>query len=415
MNEHLGLFVDRLSQRIAHHVALLDLDAIKTAPREPSVIVGPPSPSGTPESRRSNEDHLVQTLRGLGTDPAAWGSTPSSIGRPTQAIAVVGAPFGSDADHVAPDGFRVVAFMHTFNEADIIRQQVLRLLAQGIEVHVIDNWSTDGTPEAIEDLRGNGVTLERFPATGGSEGFDLRSLLGRIEDAAATVAADWCLLHDADEVRQSPWLDLSLRNSLWKAQQAGANAVDFTRLDFRPVDDSFTPEADLPATLRYCEFTQESLAPPQVKAWRAPSLRPQLASSGGHDVGFPDRRIFPLNFLLRHYPVRSQRHGETKIFTDRQPRYRAEDVRAGWHHHYARIEPGHSFLRSPETLRAWDDVDFPRDHFLECCSRVGITIEVERSQRRRLRIAEALRRMGLLDWAVKIRLAARARRWQGRT
>jgi len=303
MNEHVGLFSERLSDRIGRPIAVLDLDTIKAAPREPCVVVGPTVPAPTSDARRSNEDVLLQTLRAVGTAPAAWGSTPPSIEGTTQAIAVVGDPFGSEADPVAPEEFRVVAFMHTYNEVDIIRQQVLRLLAQGVEVHVVDNWSTDGTPEAIEDLRGNGVTLERFPATGSDHGFDLRNLLARIEDAAAACRSDWCVLHDADEVRQSPWLDLSLRNSLWRAQQAGANAVDFTRLDFRPVDDSFTPDADLPATLRYCEFTQESLAPPQVKAWRAPGQRPQLVPSGGHDVGFADRRIFPLNFLLRHYPV----------------------------------------------------------------------------------------------------------------
>ena len=122
----------------------------------------------------------------------------------------------------------MVAFMPTFNEVDIVRQQVRRLLAQGIEVHVMDNWSTDGTPEAIEDLRGNGVTLERFPDTGDDRTFDLGGQLGRIEDLAAAVFADWCVLLDADEVRQSPWHGLSLRDSLWRVQQAGANAVDFT-------------------------------------------------------------------------------------------------------------------------------------------------------------------------------------------
>jgi glycosyltransferase involved in cell wall biosynthesis len=309
----------------------------------------------------------------------------------------------------------VVAFMPTFNEVDIVRQQVRRLLAQGIEVHVIDNWSTDGTPEAIEDLRGNGLTLERFPEPGADHKFGLRNLLARIEEAAADCSPDWCVLHDADEIRQSPWLDASLRTSLWKVQQTGANAVDFTRLDFRPVDNDFASGADLATTLRYCEFTSESLAPPQVKAWRAPGERAQLALTGGHDVGFANRKVFPLNFLLRHYPVRSQRHGEQKVFKDRQPRYIPEDVRAGWHHHYARIHPGHRFIRSPDTLQAWHDIDFPRDHLLECCARVGITIELDQSQRRRLRAAKALQRIGLLDRAVRIRLAARAARWQRRT
>jgi glycosyltransferase involved in cell wall biosynthesis len=412
MNENLGSFADRLSDRIGRRVALLDLDAVTAAPREPCIVFGPPARHSSSEARRSNEEDLVQTLRASGADPTVWGSTPPSANGSTCSVAVVGSPFGSHADQAAPERFRVVAFMPAFNEVDIIRQQVQRLLAQGIEVHVIDNWSTDGTVEAIEDLVGNGVTVERFPCNRSDHRYDWTSLLGRIEEAAAAVSSDWCVLHDVDEVRQSPWRDLSLRDSLWRVQQAGANAVDFTRLDFRPVDDSFTPESDLPATLRYCEFTNESLAPPQVKAWAAHGQRPQLAPTGGHDVGFGGRRVFPLNFLLRHYPVRTQAHGERKVFKDRQPRYTAEDIRAGWHYHYARIEAGHRFVRSSDTLHAWDAVDFPRDHLLECCARVGIAVELDGSRRWRLQMASALRRLGLLDQAIKLQRVARARRWQ---
>ena len=36
---------------------------------------------------------------------------------------------------------------------------------------------------------------------------------------------------------------------------------------------------------------------------------------------FPGRKVFPIQFLLRHYPIRSQRHGETKVFTERKPRF----------------------------------------------------------------------------------------------
>ena len=124
MNEHLGPFIDRLSDRIGHRVALLELDAVTTVPREPSVVMGPLAPPGPSEARRLNEDALVQTLRELGTDPAVWGSTPPSTDGSTQAIAVVGGPFGSDTDHEAPEGFRVVVSMPTYNEVDIVRQQV---------------------------------------------------------------------------------------------------------------------------------------------------------------------------------------------------------------------------------------------------------------------------------------------------
>ena len=50
----------------------------------------------------------------------------------------------------------------------------------------------------------------------------------------------------------------------------------------------------------------------QRKAWKASPVV-DLATSGGHDATFPGRLVHPYNFLLRHYPIRSQRHGEDKV------------------------------------------------------------------------------------------------------
>ena len=54
--------------------------------------------------------------------------------------------------------------------------------------------------------------------------------------------------------------------------------------------------------------------------------QPDLAGSGGHEAVFTGRRVFPYNFLSKHYPVRSQAHGERKIFVERSAR-RSESAR----------------------------------------------------------------------------------------
>src|SRR5690349_16903946 len=107
MNEYIGAFADRLSDRIGRPVALVQVDAAALMPDEPCVVVGRPGPSNTSQARRSSEDELVETLRALGNDPAAWGSTPPSADGVTYPIAVIGRQFGSNAAPVAPEGFRV--------------------------------------------------------------------------------------------------------------------------------------------------------------------------------------------------------------------------------------------------------------------------------------------------------------------
>ena len=87
----------------------------------------------------------------------------------------------------------------------------------------------------------------------------------------------------------------------------------------------------------------------QVKCWKkAPDV--ELVASAGHDAQFASRRVFPIRFILRHYPVRSQVHGVRKIFEERKPRFLDEERQLGWHVQYDDISTGHRFIRDPETL-----------------------------------------------------------------
>src|SRR5262249_22194019 len=66
---------------------------------------------------------------------------------------------------------------------------------------------------------------------------------------------------------------------------------------------------------------------------------------------FPNRRIFPVQFLLRHYPIRGQKHGMKKVFEERKPRFLENEKSRGWHRQYDEITgESHSFLKDPRTL-----------------------------------------------------------------
>jgi hypothetical protein len=79
-----------------------------------------------------------------------------------------------------------------------------------------------------------------------------------------------------------------------------------------------------------------------------------LASSGGHDVAFDGRKVFPLRLLLRHYPFRGQAHARRKIFDERCPRFRPAERAMGWHVQYDDVTPDTRFVRDPETLTEYD-------------------------------------------------------------
>jgi hypothetical protein len=249
----------------------------------------------------------------------------------------------------APGDFKVVAIMTAFNEEDIIGPAIGKLVADGVGVYIIDNWSTDATHSIAEQFRDRGlVGLERFPDSP-ADRFSLRSLMPRVAAVAAGLDADWVIHHDADERRCGPWTGIGLRDALWRVDRSGFNAVDHTVLNYRPLDNGFPSGGDFEAYFRHFEFGRTSDLRLQVKAWK--NAGPvDLASKAGHEARFLDRRIFPYKFELKHYPIRSQAHGERKVFHDRVPRWDPRERRLAWHVQYDGVLPNQSFVRAREDL-----------------------------------------------------------------
>jgi GT2 family glycosyltransferase len=271
----------------------------------------------------------------------------------------------------APRDFRVQAYVPAFNEADILEATVRHLLDQGVDVHLLDNWSSDGTWELCGRLAAAPhVSAERFGPTGH---YDWSAILARIEELAARSAADWVMLLDADELRIAPWPDIKLRDALWAVERSGFNAVDHTVLHLPATDDGFAPGSDPRAHFRHVELWNGPGYAPQVKAWKTGPWRAVLTASGGHEAQFAERRVFPFNFIDEHYPLRSQRHAEQKVFRDRVPRWRAAERERGWHAQYDGLSADHRFLRSPSELERYDPRSYVAEHLPECLARIGLT------------------------------------------
>jgi len=248
--------------------------------------------------------------------------------------------------------FSVVALVATYNEADVIGQVVGDLIAQGVQVYLLDDGSTDGTVAAVEAYRGRGLLgVER--RDGGGAGFEWERILARKAELARELDADWFIHHDADEFRESPWPHLSLREAVRMVDSLGFTAIDWARLDFWPVHDGFRPGDDVRRAFTHW-------APPaaydrlQIRCWKRTEAPVDLVGSGGHEVRFPGRRVFPIRFLLRHYPIRGQAHGERKVFRERRPRFTEHERARGWHVQYDTVHEGTSFIVDPAGLTPYD-------------------------------------------------------------
>lgn len=266
------------------------------------------------------------------------------------------------------DGFRIVALLSAYNEEDIIGPVLAHLVENGIEVYFLDNHSTDGTVQEAERWLGRGVIrIETFPSetAPGSEGaFDWGAILRRKEELANELSADWFIHHDADEIRESPWAGVSLRDAIRWVDRLGYNCIDFRVVNFPPIDNGFRRGDDPRTYFRYWEQPGE-FDEVQIKAWKNGFPPISLFPFGGHEVRFRDRRVFPIRFLLRHYPIRSQQHGEKKVFAERKDRFLGTERAKGWHVQYDSWKSGDSFLGEPYRLHLFDDDRVRLDLLLE--------------------------------------------------
>lgn len=268
---------------------------------------------------------------------------------------------------------RIAAIIHGYNEADILPKVFQHLTQQGIETHYFDNWSEDGSWEIALDSVRSGLVAhsERFPDKPTAQ-CQWYSQLVRTEEYAKNIEVDWILHHDADEIRLSPWRDVTLQEAISWIDSLGYNAIDFTVIDFRFLKSVPNVSPPFQQNLGHFEFGRRPGHFVQVKGWKNVK-RVNLAESAGHNVLFEGRRVYPLKFLLKHYPLRNKEQSENKIFKNRLPRYVTEKERYGWHTQYDRFKNSMEITGwEYHDLVPWHPILFNTEYVVERLSGIGL-------------------------------------------
>jgi glycosyltransferase involved in cell wall biosynthesis len=243
-----------------------------------------------------------------------------------------------------PNPFKVVAIMCVYNEADVLGYTLKHLYEQGITVHIIDNWSTDGSDQIAQEFPLEGY--EKFPSNGPSKYYSWAPLLKRVEVIAKNSNADWITHHDADEIRRSPRKNESLVDGFARIQNTNYNAINFQVYHFMLVDDLYTGDPE--KHFKYYTTDHGDCHMRQVKAWRNLGHQVDLSSTGGHFAQFPGINVSPEKFILKHYPLRSIEQSKRKVLVERLPRYDPVELQKQWHCQYQSFKS-----LSPEDYRTW--------------------------------------------------------------
>jgi glycosyltransferase involved in cell wall biosynthesis len=281
--------------------------------------------------------------------------------------------------HTQQNKQSVLAIINVYNEIDILPETIEHLLTQGVDIQIVDNWSNDGSFEWAKNKAASEkrISVSRFPDTISTD-YDVSLMLENSSRIGASSDYDWIIHHDADEIRISPWgPSVSLQEAITHIDSLGYNAIDFSVFDFRFLKTNLNPSKPWQESLVYGEFGKRPGHFLQIKCWKNYKKPVLLSSTGGHQALFEGSKIFPLKFLLRHYPLRGIEHALKKIFKERLPRYNKAKRLLGWHTQYDKYQEGEQLGWDANSLLYWPTQEHRRDLIVERLTGLGI-VEAER-------------------------------------
>jgi glycosyltransferase involved in cell wall biosynthesis len=251
---------------------------------------------------------------------------------------------------------RIAAIVGTRNEELHIGRCIEQWIADGCDVVLIDNESSDQTVPIAQAFLGKGLlSIERLPWRGS---FSLRDQLRLKAQVARQLDHDWLVHADADEWHCSPWGG-TFADALRRVDAEGFNCIELDELSFVPwPDEDFTRTDYHRRMLTYYAF--EPFSPYLMRAWRR-DIDADNSDRGGHVLTSKmPLSPYPVHFILRHYVALSLDHACRK-YTERP--FDLTELADGWHGTRATVRRADLRLRPSPYLRRlprWDTIDFDR-------------------------------------------------------
>lgn len=144
---------------------------------------------------------------------------------------------------------------------------------------------------------------------------------------AEDISTDWVMLWDTDEIREALPPFTNLREAFYNIGVAGYNTINFDEFVFMPTsrERSFLDRDYVAEMKHYYYFAP--LPHNRMTCWKKGKAPSDLISSAGHQVRFRKQKIFPDNFILRHYLFFGYEHGVSKYS---KTTYSEEEPAKGW-------------------------------------------------------------------------------------
>lgn len=233
-----------------------------------------------------------------------------------------------------------------YNEEHILQETLKHYVSQGIDLVIIDNNSTDSSPDIINSFRNkNGSYPGRIQDVVNvkTDGYEWRKILRFACEYMHEKLShyEWIFLIDADAFYYSPVKNISLMEFMTFAKSQGCNIINGTVHEFYPTEKDNLSIASPIERMKYYRIL------PEIIEHKIFLYHPTIDfhTYYGHICLRDNPIVFFVGFLYCHYPWISYEHGLKKIFGQRMPRYHAErmglalELGGFSHFHYCGILP----------------------------------------------------------------------------
>jgi hypothetical protein len=274
--------------------------------------------------------------------------------------------------HKADGKLRISAVIPTYNEEDVIYWAIQYLVSQDIHVHVLDNESTDMTPQIVGDFPLSQVSLSSFH-TGGEfdekrQGESIQAVFNDLE-----ARSDWLIKSDADEFLEAPFLGMSLRQGIEIADMSGFNCIGARGFAFFPMSDEapHLPGDDVRTCYdRFKIWDKVNRWTPDIhpecnELWKVNvfKCRAGVFYLDPHRVSpLANMVLFPHLFVLRHYPYRHPERTRRRLLKERKDRMSSWNVENRVSCHYTKYSEEDTFLYDDieDEMERWSQFRKPR-------------------------------------------------------